>query len=297
MSLAAETPAGEAAAPPIEILAPARQTAPVVFASPHSGAAYPDAFVAAARLTPPLLRRSEDSFVDEIFAAAPGAGAPLLRALFPRAFVDPNREPYELDPAMFTEPLPAWVNSRSPRVRGGLGTIARVVTNGAEIYRAKLSFAEAERRIAAYYRPYHDALGGLVAATRERFGRCLLIDCHSMPSVGGPMDADPGRSRVDFVLGDRYGTSCAGAVTDRVEGVLTELGYRVERNVPYAGGFTTAHYGKPRTGVHTLQIEVNRRLYMDEEQIVRLPRMAVLRRNVDRVVAALTAIAAAELTP
>jgi len=295
MSLAAETDSGPLPASPIEVLAPSRQTAPLVFASPHSGAAYPESFVSRSRLSALALRRSEDSFVDEIFGDAPAQGAPLLRALYPRAFVDPNREPYELDPEMFADALPSWVNVRSPRVRGGLGTIARVVASGAEIYREKLSFAEAERRIAACYRPYHDALADLVTATRDRFGHGLLIDCHSMPSVGGPMDADSGRKRADFILGDRHGTSCAPVITDRVEEVLIGLGYEVARNSPYAGGFTTVHYGRPAAGIHALQIEINRRLYMDEERITRLPFIEKLRADIGKMIGVLVGFGAAEL--
>ena len=295
MSLAAETDAGPEPTPPIDVLAPSRQTAPLVFASPHSGADYPDSFVRRSQLSALALRRSEDSFVDEIFADAPGHGAPLLRARYPRAYVDPNREPYELDPEMFADTLPSWVNARSPRVRGGLGTIARVVANGAEIYRDQLSFAEAEQRIAACYRPYHDTLTDLVTATRDRFGHCLLVDCHSMPSVGGPMDADSGRKRVDFILGDRYGTSCAAAVTDRVEAALVDLGYRVGRNLPYAGGFTTVHYGRPATRLHALQIEINRRLYMDEGQITRLPYIEKLRAEIGGLIGVMAGFGTAEL--
>ena len=215
------------------------------------------------------LRRSEDAFVDEIYAAAPNHGAPLLRALFPRAFVDPNRESYELDPAMFADPLPDYVNTKSPRVAAGLGTIARLVASGEEIYRHKLRFLDARHRIDAYYRPYHAALRRLLDETRWRFGACLLIDCHSMPSVGGPMDADAGSTRVDFILGDRHGTSCTPAVTDFAERAIESLGYVVARNDPYAGGFTTRHYGQPREAVHALQIEINRSLYMDERTIRR----------------------------
>jgi N-formylglutamate amidohydrolase len=295
MSLVAETGVAPEPTPPVEVLAPSRQTAPLVFASPHSGTAYPDSFVRRSQLSALSLRRSEDSFVDEIFADAPARGAPLLRALYPRAYVDPNREPYELDPEMFADTLPSWVNARSPRVRGGLGTIARVVANGAEIYREKLSFAEAEQRITACYRPYHDALTDLVTATRDRFGHCLLVDCHSMPSVGGPMDADSGRKRVDFILGDRYGTSCAAAVTDRVEATLAGLGYQIRRNLPYAGGFTTVHYGRPATGIHALQIEINRRLYMDEGRITRLPFIEKLRTDIGGLIGVLADFGAAEL--
>src|SRR5579883_3110909 len=157
------------------LLEPRHQALPVVFASPHSGTDYPAAFVANSRLDAVTLRKSEDSYVDEIFAGVADEGAPLLKALFPRAFVDPNREPFELDPAMFEDALPDYANTRSPRIAAGLGTIARVVANGEEIYRGKLRFAEALRRINELYRPYHDALQRLIEATRARFGRCVLI--------------------------------------------------------------------------------------------------------------------------
>ncbi|MEX0696374.1 MAG: N-formylglutamate amidohydrolase [Dongiaceae bacterium] len=259
---------------PVDVRLPAEQTMPVVFASPHSGAAYPPEFLAASRLDPFALRKSEDSFVDEIFAAAPALGAPLLRALFPRAYIDPNREPFELDPAMFEDELPAYANTASPRVAAGLGTIARVVASGEEIYGGRLRFAEATARLERCYRPYHDALRRIVTATRRRFGYCLLVDCHSMPSVGGPMERDAGRERVDIVLGDCHASSCAPAVVDRVEGLLRDRGYAVARNAPYSGGFVTRHYGRPAEGVHALQIEINRALYMDEAAIRRAPGFA-----------------------
>lgn len=258
---------------PYSVAEPVTQTVPLVFASPHSGDEYPAAFVSAARLDPVALRRSEDAFVDRIFAAAPRFGAPLLRARFPRAYVDPNREPFELDPTMFADRLPEYVNVRSPRVAAGLGTVARVVTNGAEIYRDKLDFAEVLQRLQAHYFPYHHALQQLLDATRARFGCYLLIDCHSMPSIGGPMDADPGLRRLDIVLGDCYGTSCAPQITALAESALKEQGLRVRRNIPYAGGYTTRHYCRPADGLHTLQIEVNRCLYLDEERIVPLSQM------------------------
>ncbi len=167
-----------------DVLAPAHQTVPLVFASPHSGADYPPEFLAASRLDGLAIRRSEDSIVDELFAAAPTHGAPLLRALFPRAFIDPNREPFELDPTMFEDALPDYANTQSSRVAAGLGTVARVVSSGKEIYLHKLRFADAARRIDAHYRPYHRALRELLDATRQSFGCYVLIDCHSMPSVG-----------------------------------------------------------------------------------------------------------------
>ncbi len=280
----------EDASSQLDIRMPVTQTMGVVFASAHSGTEYPDEFLAASRLNLMTLRRAEDSFVDELFADAPGMGAPLLCARFPRAYVDPNREPYELDPTMFEEPLPAYVNSASPRVAAGLGTIARLVANGEEIYAGKLSFAEARGRLERCYRPYHEALSDLVERTRRRFGFCLLIDCHSMPSVGGPMEQDAGQERVDFVLGDRFASSCGRRVVDRVEHVLRGFGFAVARNTPYSGGFVTQHYGKPADGTHVLQIEINRSLYMDEIAIERGPGFAELRRRVAALIHDLSAI-------
>jgi len=251
------------APPPFELLMPASQTAPVVFASAHSGRNYPARFVEAARLDAKGLRRSEDSFVDELFAGVPGTGAPLLAATFPRAYCDPNREPWELDPGMFTDDLPPWVNTTSARVGAGLGTLARVVATGEAIYREKLAFAEAEFRVHSCWKPYHDMLIALIDDTKARFGACLLIDCHSMPAHAG-RGAAP-----DIVLGDAHGTACSGRVTQLVETTLSGMGYAVRRNDPYAGGYVTRHYGRPREGVHALQIEIARGLYMDEVHFVR----------------------------
>ncbi len=277
-------------ASPCAIFAPAAQAIPLVAASPHSGRDYPDHFVAEARLDRLTLRRSEDGFVDELSAAAPRRGAPLLCALFPRAFVDVNREPFELDPAMFEDTLPSYVNTRSPRVIAGLGTIPRLVANGHEIYPGKLTFREAERRIETLYRPYHAALRRLVHDTVARFGHCVLMDCHSMPSIGGPGDRDRGHRRVDFVLGDAHGTTCAPALIDLAESVLDGHGYVVARNNPYSGGFTTRHYGRPRKRVHALQIEINRALYMDEERIGRNGNFAGLVGHLGDLIAALGAL-------
>ncbi len=271
----------------IDVRLPARQTAPLIFASPHSGAQYDPAFVESSRLDERNLRRSEDSFVDEIFAGAPASGAPLLCALYPRAYLDPNREPYELDPEMFTDPLPGHVKTRSDRVRAGFGTIAKLVASGAEIYAAKMSYAEAERRIDTLYRPYHRALEGLIEATLRDFGAAFLLDCHSMPSVGGPTDRDRGTPRPDIVLGDRFGASCEPAVIETAERILLDLGFSVRRNEPYAGAFTTAHYGRPGERVHALQIEVNRRLYMNEATVARSRDLPRLRRRMNRFIAAM----------
>ena len=258
---------------------------PVVFASPHSGRIYPAELLAAARLDPVALRRSEDGFVDELFAAAPALGAPLLAATFPRVFCDVNREPWELDPGMFDGPLPSWVNTASPRVGAGLGTIARVVATGEAVYRRKLRFAEAEARIRGLWQPYHAALAALIAETRDEYGACLLIDCHSMPTHPAQAANPP-----DFVLGDAHGTACAPRATRLVEEALTGMGYRVRRNDPYAGGYVTRHYGRPREGVHALQVEIARPLYMDEARIERLPRMMALQADLSRLIASLAAL-------
>ena len=271
----------------IDLRLPSRQSAPLIFASPHSGTRYDPAFIASSRLDERNLRRSEDSFVDEIFAAAPESGAPLLCALYPRAYLDPNREPYELDPEMFTEPLPSHVKSRSDRVRAGFGTIARLVASGAEIYDAKMTYAEAERRIDELYRPYHRALEGLIETTLRDFGAAFLFDCHSMPSVGGPTDRDRGTPRPDIVLGDRFGASCEPRVIETAERILRDLDFSVRRNEPYAGAFTTAHYGRPGRRVHAIQIEVNRRLYMNEATVARSRDLPRLKRKMNRFIAAM----------
>ncbi len=278
---------------PFAVLRPEQQTVPVVVASPHSGREYPPEFVAAARLDPVGLRRSEDSFVDELFGAAPQHGMPLLSATFPRAFCDPNREPWELDPAMFDEALPAWVNTTSPRVAAGLGTIARVVASGESIYRDKLSFAEAERRVQCFWEPYHRALDNLIETTRATFGACLVIDCHSMPAhgCGGRNDAMP----ADFVLGDAHGTACGPRPVRFVERALAALGYVVRRNDPYSGGFVTRHYGQPREGVHVLQVELARRLYMNETSIQRIKRFASVQHDLSTLLGALATEAASLL--
>ncbi|MFQ5784929.1 MAG: N-formylglutamate amidohydrolase [Alphaproteobacteria bacterium] len=277
----APTPAG------FEIVPAADPVVPLVLSSPHSGRTYSPDFVAGSRLDAQAIRRSEDSFVDELFAGGPPRGAALLRALFPRAYIDVNREPYELDPAMFEDALPPYANTGSLRVRGGLGTIARVVASGEEIYRRKLAFAEAEARVRDCYRPYHSALRRLLDEARARFGRVVLLDCHSMPSVGGPMDRDPGAPRVDCVLGDRHGSACHPDITAAAERTLRASGYVVQRNTPYAGGFITRHYGHPETGVHALQIEINRALYMDETRFSRGVNLAVVQGHMSELIGAL----------
>jgi len=241
--------------------------APLVFSSPHSGRVYDAAFLASSRLDPLTLRRSEDCFIDEIFAAVPHHGGALISAEFPRAWCDANRERWELDPAMFEDALPDWVNTGSPRAAAGLGTLARIVSTGAAIYHGRLRFAEAEQRIATCWEPYHAALAELIGRVREDFGNCLLVDCHSMPAHA----CEDRRPVPDIVLGDAHGSTCAPAVMRHAEDFLVRRGYIVRRNDPYAGGYVTRHYGRPGSGIHSLQIEIARRLYMTETSLQKHP--------------------------
>jgi len=268
-------------AEPFRVQRPARQTVPFVFASPHSGSCYPADFIAASRLTPLALRRSEDAFVDELFSGAPGLGAPLLSARFPRAFLDVNRAPDEIDAAMFDAPPKVAIDLPTSRVSAGLGVIPRIVRDGAEIYRSRLKAREAEERLALLYRPYHAALGRLVDETRARFGVAVVIDCHSMPSQA----AVP-----DVVLGDRYGASSTALLTRHAEQAFQLQGFRVARNTPYAGGFTTILHGRRDREVHALQVEINRHLYLDEEHIVKKPRFSEIKARIDHALAALVAL-------
>jgi N-formylglutamate amidohydrolase len=193
-------------------------------------------------------------------------GHPIMRAHFPRCYVDVNREPYELDPRMFEGRLPSFANTRSMRVAGGLGTVARVVGDAQEIYDQRIAVGEALRRIDALYKPYHRTLRRVFTRLQREFGAAILLDCHSMPSTTGGRDERP---RADLVIGDRYGTSCVAAVTEAIEQTLRGFGYVVSRNKPYAGGFITEHYGNPASGLHAVQLEINRALYMDEQRYER----------------------------
>lgn len=248
--------------PPFTVTLPVEQQAPFVLCSPHSGRIYPSVFVNATRLDPLSLRKSEDCFVDELFADASALGAPLLAARFPRAYLDVNREPYELDPQLFIERVPAFANTQSLRVAGGLGTIARIVAESEEIYPSRLPISVAFERIERLYKPFHAELGQLLLRTRQQFGQAVLLDCHSMPSTS--MGYGGSGARPDFVIGDRFGASCAPRLTRFARDILTSMGFNVQLNRPYAGGYITEHYGRPTAGTHALQIEVNRSLYLDE---------------------------------
>ena len=251
------------AVPAFDLVRPVRLRTPLVFASPHSGRYYPPEMMKASALDAAAIRRSEDAYVDRLIQSCTEFGAPLISARYARAYVDVNREPYELDASMFEDELPAFACSRSARVAAGLGSIARVVAEGQEIYRGKLTFHDAKQRIEAVHRPYHLALSRLLDEAVRDQGLAILIDWHSMPSAAaGSRAAGP-----DFVLGDRFGAACDREVTNVLERALVALGYRVARNAPYAGGHTTEFYGKPTRGIHALQVEIDRGLYLDEARM------------------------------
>lgn len=279
---------------PFSLYQPMVQLVPVVVDVPHAGRCYPPDFVAAARLPLKGLRRSEDAFVDQLFAPCVTLGAPLMVAEFPRAYLDVNREPYELDPRMFDGRVPPFANTRSVRVAGGLGTVPRIVGDGQEIYRGRIPLAEALSRIDGLYRPYHAALRGLLQRTQAAFGTCILVDAHSMPSAG--LDRD-GLPKSDIILGDRFGTSAAAAVMDVAEQAFARRGLRVTRNRPYAGGFITEHYGAPAAGLHAVQIEINRGLYMHEATYERAAGFYQVRRDLAEVMAQLMELGADALQP
>jgi N-formylglutamate amidohydrolase len=278
--------------PPFEIVEPAEWRGPIIFNSPHSGSVYPREFLHASRIDLAALRRSEDSFMDELIADLSQRGFPTVTVNFPRSYVDVNREPYELDPRMFAGRLPSFANTRSMRVAGGLGTIPRVVGDGQEIYRERLAVDDGLARIEALYKPYHRALRRLINKAHQAFGTVILVDCHSMPSVGVSRD-EP--RRPDMVIGDRYGTSCAAMLPDMVEETMTELGYSVGRNKPYAGGFITEHYGNPASGLHTIQLELNRAIYMDERRRERSARFSQVTADFATLAEALAAVPLGDL--
>jgi N-formylglutamate amidohydrolase len=278
--------------PPFEIVEPAAWRAPIIFNSPHSGSVYPHDFLDASRIDLASLRRSEDSFMDELIGDLSQRGFPVVRVNFPRSYVDVNREPYELDPRMFTGRLPSFANTRSMRVAGGLGTIPRVVGDGQEIYRDRISVDDALARIEALYKPYHRALRRLINKAHQAFGTVVLVDCHSMPSIGVSRD-EP--RRPDVVIGDRYGTSCAALLADTVEEKMRALGYSIGRNKPYAGGFITEHYGNPASGLHTIQLELNRAIYMDERRRERGPRFQQVALDFATLADALAAVPLSDL--
>ncbi|MBX3578922.1 MAG: N-formylglutamate amidohydrolase [Rhizobiaceae bacterium] len=273
--------------PAFEIRSPGVQRVPFIFNSPHSGRHYPPRFLAMTRLDGVAIRRSEDSHVDDLFGAAVAFGAPMLAANFPRAYLDVNREPWELDPRMFVDPVPPFANIRSARVAGGLGTVPRLVGDGMDIYAGRLPLAEATSRIEQIYKPYHDTLKTLIMRTHAVFGYSILIDCHSMPAS---VRIGETGVRPDFIIGDRFGASASPVLTEHAIGLLIGMGYTVAHNKPYAGGFITEHYGRPPKRLHALQIEVNRGLYMNERTFEKTSGFDALAEDLGRFAAELMSL-------
>ncbi len=232
----------------------------------------------------PDLRRIEDAYVDRILSEVHAWGAPMIYGLVARACIDLNRSEAEMDPAMFVDPLPGWQGPRSPRVEAGLGCIPRVAFNGTPIYNRKLSRRDAEQRLEGVYRPYHRALSALLKRAQAMFGQAWLIDCHSMPA-----DAEPSSRSPDIVIGDRFGASCGHGLAGFVEGLFRQRGYTTARNAPYAGGFATLTHGQPADGRHALQIEIRRRLYLDEHRVEPTDGLLVLRRDMTAIAAEISA--------
>ena len=263
---------------------PARRLSPLIFASPHSGRDYSAAFLAQVALDRRSIRSSEDAFVDRLFDMAPELGAPLLAARAPRAFLDLNRAADELDPGVIEGIARAPHN---PRISSGLGVIPRVVAGGRSIYRGKLRLAEAEQRLRRFWHPYHQELAALIEETRAVFGQAVLIDCHSMPHEAIEAHTRPGQSRPEVVLGDRFGATAGRDVMDQVEAAFAGAGLRVGRNAPFAGAYVAQAYGRPSRGVHVVQVEIDRALYMDEVRIEPLAGFAGFRDLIAGVVAEL----------
>lgn len=267
----------------IRLQRPERQTLPLVVAVPHAGRNYGPEFMDKSRLSGEQARLTEDAFADELALLAPRQGAPLLTALFPRIWLDANRDASEIDPLLLADRVPENAQTFTANVRAGLGVVPRLLTGGVPIYPEPLNLAEIEARIELGWRPYHDKLLSLLLETKERFGVALLVDCHTMPT--GRENEPP-----DIVLGDGFGQTAAPAIVTAAHDHFAKLGLRVTRNRPYAGGYTTKHYGHPETGIHALQIEIRRGLYMDERKIERLAGLESLKRHLGALLDRLGAV-------
>lgn len=269
------------------LVEPAGALSASVFSSPHSGRAYSKEFLDRSRLDPLALRASEDAFVDELFDAAPECGAPLLAATAPRALIDFNRSPRDLDPAVIEGVAAVGAN---PRVAAGLGVIPRVVAEGAPIYNGKLSWREASSRIENLHAPYHAALGALVERARAQHGGAVLFDCHSMPRDALKGARRPHGKRPEIVIGDRFGAAAMREISDQVEAAFVAAGFVVERNAPFAGGHITQTYGRPSRGVQAIQIEIDRSLYLYENRVEKSDGFFATRRAISEAVKRLCAL-------
>ena len=270
---------------PYRIIGPGEPGAPLVLASPHSGREYPPAFLAQSRLSLGQLRRAEDAYVDELLADAVGLGVPLVAARYGRAYLDLNRDADELDPAMIADPLPPSAGQVSDRVAAGLGVVPRIAAHGLDIYASRLRLADVQSRVGALHRPYHTAIDDLLMRARQRHGYAVLLDCHSMPTPPGAATAP------QFVLGDLHGQTAAPGLVEAIEAAISRDGFRVARNTPYAGGYTTMRHADPAGGIHVVQVEVDRALYMDSTRLARHAGFAAVAATLKRLVGALLTLA------
>ena len=271
---------------------PARRDSAVIFASPHSGSDYPPAFLAQARLDEQAIRSSEDAFVDRLFDAAPEMGSPLIVADAPRAYVDLNRASDELDPALI-EGL-RRVNP-NPRIASGLGVIPRVVAGGRPIYNGRITMSDAETRLTRVWRPYHGALSKLMDESHMAFGEAILIDCHSMPHEALDSLGPRGSRKPDVVIGDRFGAAASPALVSAIEAAFARAGLRTARNMPFAGAYVAQAYGRPARRRHAVQIEIDRRLYMDEARIEPRPDFEAFRAVITGVISEIAGLGRADL--
>lgn len=268
---------------PFERFGPAIPASPVILAVPHAGRDYPPALIASAAASRERLESLEDRFADALIADAVAAGATAFVARRARAWIDLNRDEREIDLAMIDNSCPAPHAIGSARVRGGLGLIPRRIANGGEILNRRLTAAEIEARILHDHRPWHAALAAALAAARKRFGIALLLDCHTMPPIAQRGEAGPPR----VVIGDRYGRSAADRLVGCAEAAAERAGLPHGRNSPYAGGYTLDRHGRPAAGIHAIQIEIDRSLYLAPDLRSAGPGMMRMRMFVADLVAAL----------
>ncbi len=240
--------------PPIELYKPDMARGPLVLASPHSGRIYPDALIERSALSRQVLRQNEDAYIDDMLGFARHMNIPLLSANFPRCFVDVNRQADEIPSSW----KPQGALPSTARAELGLGVVPTMITDKNQIYKRALKPSALKARLELLYHPYHNALAKLMSEAMQQFGRALLFDCHSMPGFSAARQRRP-----DIVLGDRHGTACHPETMARLEALFLERGYSVTRNHPYAGGYVTAHYGRPANGMEVIQIEINRDLYLN----------------------------------
>ena len=280
--------------PGFKIIRPDTVSSSVVFASPHSGREYAWSFMRRSSLNDLVIRSSEDAFVDQLVQSAPEYGAPLLLATVPRAFVDLNRSADELDPALIEG---VRKSGHNPRVASGLGVIPRVVANGRSIYRGKLSQVEARKRLNDYWHPYHAALNSVLLEAHQKFDHAILVDFHSMPREaleGVDRFTD---NRPEIVIGDRFGASASNLVVDQIESAFANAGFRVSRNIPFAGAYITQTYGRPSRRQHAVQIEIDRSIYMNERALTPLACFDEIQSRLSQVLNEICAIGRTRTVP